>query len=168
MIFTSVQPSIPTLGPYNFYDGFRGPFPGVNRSGCGVDRPPHLAPRLRMGGHMPLFPPCDFMACYRVLSCPRGVSLSLSRFGRVPEFTAWGFGDFSVSCQVKIRVVIPPDQVYLICFRYHTYIHTLFHSTLKSCSLYIITKLYTVGTERHQWSRAHRSIYLGTRWKRMV
>ena len=27
---------------------------------------------------MPLFPPCDFMTCYRVLSCPRGVFLSLS------------------------------------------------------------------------------------------
>jgi hypothetical protein len=26
---------------------------------------------------MPLFRPCDFMACYRVLNCPRRVSLSL-------------------------------------------------------------------------------------------
>ena len=32
---------------------------------------------------------------------------------------------FSLSCQLKIRVVIPLEHDYLICFRYHAYIHAL-------------------------------------------
>jgi hypothetical protein len=29
------------------YNGYRVSFPGVNRPGCGIDHPPHLAPRLK-------------------------------------------------------------------------------------------------------------------------
>ena len=37
-------------------------------------------------------PPCHFMACYRVLSCPPGVFLF--RFALIPDFTAYDFCDF--------------------------------------------------------------------------
>jgi hypothetical protein len=101
---------------------------------------------LLLSGHAVAVSVCVYV-CVCVCVC---VSLSLSLgsaayLNLLPETSA-----IFLSCQVKIRGVIPPDQDCLICFRYNAYIHTLFHSTLKSCSLYIITKLYTVGTERRQ------------------
>jgi hypothetical protein len=42
-----------------------GSFPGVKRTGRGVDRPPHLAPRLTKEYSIPLLPIWAFVACSR-------------------------------------------------------------------------------------------------------
>ena len=42
----------------------KGTISGEKRPGRSIDYLPHLVPRLRMGGAVPLHPLCDFMACY--------------------------------------------------------------------------------------------------------
>jgi len=42
-----IHPDWPWDPPSLLYDGYRVSFPCVKPPGCGVDHPPHLAPRLK-------------------------------------------------------------------------------------------------------------------------
>jgi len=45
--FSAPVQSGPGAHPASLYSGYRVSFPGVKRSGRGVDHPPHLVPRLK-------------------------------------------------------------------------------------------------------------------------